>query len=81
MSDEPEAKYIEQMKPEPKRQWRHAEALAALEADEKNWPAILEAGREAGTRWYIVEQDRCYDRDPFDSLKISYDNLKAMGLS
>ena len=46
-----------------------------------NWPAIFEAGREAGTRWYIVEQDRCYDRDPFDSLKISYDNLIAMGLS
>ncbi|MDP6039504.1 MAG: sugar phosphate isomerase/epimerase [Candidatus Latescibacteria bacterium] len=46
-----------------------------------NWPAIFEAGRESGTRWYIVEQDRCYDRDPFDSLKISYDNLVAMGLS
>ncbi|MXX12185.1 MAG: sugar phosphate isomerase/epimerase [Gemmatimonadetes bacterium] len=46
-----------------------------------NWPAIFEAGRESGTRWYIVEQDRCYDRDPFDSLKISYDNLRAMGLS
>ena len=46
-----------------------------------NWPAIIEAGRESGTQWYIVEQDRCYDSDPFDSLKISYDNLKAMGLS
>ncbi|MCZ6632232.1 MAG: sugar phosphate isomerase/epimerase [bacterium] len=46
-----------------------------------NWPAILEAGRESGTRWYIVEQDRCYDRDPFDSLKISLENMKNMGLS
>lgn len=46
-----------------------------------NWAAILEAGRESGTRWYIVEQDRTYDRDPFDSLKISFNNLKAMGLS
>ena len=46
-----------------------------------NWEAILEAGRESGTRWYIVEQDRCYDRDPFDSLKISFNNLKGMGLS
>lgn len=45
-----------------------------------NWPAILEACREAGTRWYIVEQDRC-QRDPFDSLAISYRNLKAMGLN
>jgi len=46
-----------------------------------NWPAIFEAGRASGTRWYIVEQDRCYDRDPFDSLKISFNNMKAMGLS
>jgi len=46
-----------------------------------NFPAIFEAGRESGTRWYIVEQDRCYDRDPFESLAISYKNLKTMGLS
>ena len=31
--------------------------------------------------WIIVEQDRSYDRDPFESLAISYRNLKAMGLS
>ena len=46
-----------------------------------NWEAILEAGKASGTRWYIVEQDRCYDRDPFESLKISFHNLKGMGLS
>jgi len=46
-----------------------------------NFAAIFEAGRQSGTRWYIVEQDRCYNRDPFDSLKISYNNLKTMGLS
>jgi sugar phosphate isomerase/epimerase len=45
-----------------------------------NWPAILEAAREAGTRWYAVEQDRC-QRDPFESLEISLKNLQAMGLS
>lgn len=44
-----------------------------------NWPAILDACREAGTRWYIVEQDRC-QRDPFDSLAISLKNLTEMGL-
>jgi sugar phosphate isomerase/epimerase len=46
-----------------------------------NWPAILEAAAAGGVEWYIVEQDRCYDRDPFESLAISYRNLKAMGLS
>jgi sugar phosphate isomerase/epimerase len=30
-----------------------------------NFPAIIEAARKAGTRWFIIEQDNCYDRDPF----------------
>ncbi|MEA3345988.1 MAG: sugar phosphate isomerase/epimerase [Chloroflexota bacterium] len=46
-----------------------------------NWPAILKAAAEGGVEWYLVEQDQCYDRDPFESLAISYRNLKEMGLS
>jgi len=46
-----------------------------------NWPAILAAAAEVKVRWYFVEQDECYGRDPFESLAISYRNLKAMGLS
>ena len=45
-----------------------------------NWPAILSAARQAKVEWYFVEQDLCYGRDPFDSLKISLENLRAMGL-
>jgi sugar phosphate isomerase/epimerase len=44
-----------------------------------NWTSILAACREAGTVWYIVEQDIC-QRDPFESLAISLRNLRAMGL-
>ena len=44
-----------------------------------NWPAILQACREANVEWYAVEQDVC-QRDPFESLQISYNNLRAMGL-
>lgn len=44
-----------------------------------NWPAILEACRAAGIRWYIIEQDVC-QRDPFESLAISLRNVQAMGL-
>lgn len=44
-----------------------------------NWPAILEACREAGVEWYIIEQDIC-QRDPFESLAISLKNAQAMGL-
>ncbi|NQU42161.1 sugar phosphate isomerase/epimerase [bacterium] len=41
---------------------------------------ILEAAEEVGVEFALVEQDKCYDRDPFESLAISYRNLKAMGL-
>ena len=44
-----------------------------------NWPGIMAAAKEAGTKWYIVEQDTC-QRDPFDSLAISFRNLQGMGL-
>lgn len=44
-----------------------------------DWPGILDACVTAGVEWYIVEQDVC-EGNPFDSLKISFDNLKAMGL-
>ncbi len=44
-----------------------------------NWPAILEACREAGVEWYLVEQDWCA-RDPFESLAISLRNLHAWGI-
>lgn len=44
-----------------------------------NWQAIIAACREASVEWYAVEQDEC-QRDPFESLAISYRNLAAMGL-
>ena len=46
-----------------------------------NWPAILKAAKAGGVEWYIIEQDSCYERSPFESLEISFNNLKAMGLS
>jgi len=42
-----------------------------------NWDAILESAAECGTEWYLVEQDVC-QRDPFESLSISLENLKEM---
>lgn len=46
-----------------------------------NWPAILSACIYAGVEWYIIEQDTCYARDPFESLGISLRNLKEMGFA
>jgi sugar phosphate isomerase/epimerase len=53
--------------------------MAEIGEGNLNWPAIIAACRESGVRWYIVEQDTC-QRDPFESLAISYRNLRAMGL-
>ncbi len=60
----------------PDRQQRFAE----IGEGNLNWPAILQAAKEGGVEWYLVEQDNCYERDPFESLAISYRNLREMGL-
>ncbi|MGC9468234.1 MAG: sugar phosphate isomerase/epimerase family protein [Anaerolineae bacterium] len=53
--------------------------MAEIGEGNLNWSGILKACADAGVEWYAIEQDRCR-RDPFESLKISYDNLKAMGV-
>lgn len=44
-----------------------------------NWPSIIEASREAGAAFCIVEQDHC-DGDPFKAIETSLHNLKEMGV-
>lgn len=55
------------------------QVMAEVGEGNLNWPAILDACREANVEWYAVEQDIC-PGDPFESLAISYRNLAAMGL-
>ena len=43
-----------------------------------NWPVIFRAIIEGGVEYGMVEQDDCYGRDPFECLKISYDNLRGV---
>jgi sugar phosphate isomerase/epimerase len=61
----------------PEREQRFAE----IGEGNLNWPAILKAAEASGAEWYLVEQDQSYGRDPFESLAISYRNLRGMGLS
>ena len=68
--------HLKDMAITPKREVRFAE----VGEGNLNWPAILQAAKESGVEWYFVEQDQCYERNPFDSLAISYRNLNAMGL-
>lgn len=53
--------------------------MCEVGAGNLNWPRILEACRDAKVEWYLVERDSG-ELDPFDSLKISLDNMRAMGL-
>lgn len=69
--------HLKDMAVTPDREQRFAE----IGEGNLNWPAIMEAAKASGVEWYLVEQDRCYDLDPFESLAVSYRNLVAMGLS
>ena len=59
---------------------RPQQAMAEVGAGNMNFPGILAACQRAGVEFYAVEQDIC-QRDPFESLAISYRNLRAMGLT
>ncbi|MDY6913218.1 MAG: sugar phosphate isomerase/epimerase [Planctomycetota bacterium] len=69
--------HLKDMAIEPPKEQRFAE----VGEGNLNWSAILTAAAESGVEWYIVEQDLCYERSPFECLAISYRNLKQMGLS
>ncbi len=51
------------------------------EVGEGNLPVkeCIEAGLAGGSEYFLIEQDDTYGRDPFESLKISRDNLISMG--
>ncbi|MBW7457739.1 sugar phosphate isomerase/epimerase family protein [Paenibacillus sepulcri] len=47
------------------------QVFAEIGEGNMDWPAVIEACRETGVEWYVVEQDTC-PGDPFESLAISY---------
>ena len=54
----------------------YTQILASVTAKSGHFPRVL-----VGFMAYAaVEQDDCYGTDPFECLKISYDNLKSHGL-
>ena len=42
-----------------------------------DWPRIIEAAEDSGCEWFIVEQDQS-TRDPFESVKMSFDFLTSL---
>lgn len=52
-------------------------AFAEVGMGNLNFKKIIAAGEAAGAQWFHVEQDETYERDPFHSLQISHDYIKA----
>ncbi len=40
------------------------------------WQGIIDSARNAGVKYFVVEQDDCQGRDPFECLKKSYEYLR-----
>ena len=53
------------------------DAITMAEVGEGNmdWQPIIKVCEDIDVKWYAVEQDTCY-RDPFESLKMSFENIK-----
>lgn len=58
----------------------HEQRFAAIGAGNIDFEPILAAAESAGTQYLLIEQDDCYDKDPFDELHSSYRYLHALGL-
>jgi sugar phosphate isomerase/epimerase len=52
--------------------------MAAIGDGNMNFSAIVQACRESGTRYMLVEQDDCFGECPFECLKRSYANLQLL---
>jgi sugar phosphate isomerase/epimerase len=59
---------------------KHVQRMAEVGEGNLNFPRIIEAAKAAGTKWFIIEQDDCYGKDPFDCAARSLANAKALGL-
>lgn len=52
--------------------------MAEIGEGNLDWDAIIQACDIAGAEWALVEQDTC-NRDPFESMRMSYDYLTKKG--
>ena len=54
--------------------------MAPIGQGNMHYPAIVKACEDSGVEYGFVEQDHCYDQDPFDCLKKSLDYFRSLGL-
>lgn len=53
--------------------------FAELGQGSLDFNAIIDAGLESGSQYFLIEQDDVYGRDPFDCLKDSAEYLRSIG--
>ncbi|MCI8387836.1 MAG: sugar phosphate isomerase/epimerase [Clostridiales bacterium] len=53
--------------------------FASVGTGNLNWQGIIKAADEIGIERFVIEQDMC-DGDPFEAVKLSFENLNKMGI-
>jgi len=53
--------------------------FASVGTGNLNWNGIIKTADEIGIERFVIEQDMC-DGNPFDAVKLSFDNLNKMGI-
>ena len=43
-------------------------------------PSLIDAGLDAGAKWFVVEQDQWYDRHPLEAARMSVEYLRSIGV-
>lgn len=62
------------------KDYAYGRKMAVIGEGNLDFERILKKAEEAHTRYLLVEQDDCNGEDPFECLRRSYQNLRAMGL-
>lgn len=57
----------------------YQQKMAVVGEGNINFDRVFEKAAAAGTKYMLVEQDKCYEEDPFECLRRSYQFLKANG--
>ena len=57
----------------------HEQRFAAVMDGNMDFVSIIDACEKTGIQYAMIEQDNCYDRNPFDELKLSAENLLRAG--
>jgi len=61
------------------KDYAYGPTMAVLGEGNINFDRVFEKAETAGTKYMLVEQDKCNGEDPFECLARSYAYLKAHG--